>query len=101
MLPSYGVDLSPGSELGADATVEELTAVMLYALGRQPEAVRGSLVIQEVGIPALSGAYRAPHQWGTEDAQIEEDIQAKWFTAACRAAEESGAQGLYFWMPDS
>jgi hypothetical protein len=100
-LSSYGIDLYPLSDLDDDATVEELTAVMRYALGQVPEPVRRSLVIQEVGIPALSGAYRLPYHWGTEGGPIIEEIQAKWFTAACRAADESAVQGLYFWMLDS
>jgi hypothetical protein len=101
MLSSYGVDLYPVSDLDDDATVEELTAVMMFALGQQPESIRRSVVIHEVGIPALSGVYRLPYHWGTEGGPILEDVQAKWFTAACRAAEESGVQGLYFWMLDS
>jgi hypothetical protein len=101
MLSSYGVDLYPQSDLGDDATVEELTAVMLFALGQLPDPVRRSLVIHEVGIPALSGVYRLPYHWGTEGGPILEDVQEKWFTAACRAAEEAEVQGLYFWMLDS
>jgi hypothetical protein len=100
-LSSYGIDLYPLSDLDDDATVEELSAVMLYALGQVPEPVRRSLVIQEVGIPALSGVYRLPYHWGTEGGPIIEEIQSKWFTAACRAADESEVQGLYFWMLDS
>jgi hypothetical protein len=101
MLSSYGIDLYPVSDLGDHATVEELAAVMLFALGQQPESVRRSLVIHEVGIPALSGVYRLPYHWGTEGGPILEEVQAKWFTAACRAAEEAGVDGLYFWMLDS
>ena len=100
-LASYGIDLYPSSDLGDDATVEQLTAGMLYALGQPPESVRRSLVIQEVGIPALSGVYQRPYHWGTDGGPIIEEIQAKWFTAACLAAEQSGVQGLYFWMLDS
>ncbi len=101
MLTSYGIDLYPVSDLGDDATVEQLFAVMLYTLAQQPEPVRRSLVIHEVGIPALSGVYQLPYHWGTEGDPINEEVQAKWFTAACRAANESGVQGLYFWMLDS
>lgn len=100
-LSSYGIDLYPPSDLGDDATVEELAAVMLFALRQQPEAVRRSLVIHEVGIPALSGVYRLPYHWGTEGGPIREEVQAKWFSAACRAAQEAGVRGLYFWMLDS
>jgi hypothetical protein len=42
-----------------------------------------------------------PYHWGTEGGPIIEEIQSKWFTAACRAADESEVQGLYFWMLDS
>ncbi len=100
-LSSFGVDMYPPSDLGDNATVEQLTAVMVNAISAQPAPVQHALVLHEVGIPALSGVYQTPWHWGVDGGPIEQDVQAKWFAAACRAVAQSGAKGLYFWMLDS
>ena len=100
-LSSFGVDMYPPSDLGDNATVEQLTVVMVDAISAQPTPVQQALVLHEVGIPALSGVYQTPWHWGVDGGPIEQDVQAKWFAAACRAVAQSGAQGLYFWMLDS
>ena len=97
----FGLDLYFPVDLGDDATVDQLAEVLRSAIEGQPTAVRRRLVVQEVGIPALSGMYRAPWDWGASGRTIKEEIQGNWFAAACRAVRRTGTQGIYYWMLDS
>jgi hypothetical protein len=55
-----------------------------------------------VGIAAVDGAYREPWVWGSPKTEgMNPAIQVNWFTAACRAVEQTGLKGIYFWMVDS
>jgi hypothetical protein len=51
----------------------------------------------EVGIAAVNGAYKTPyqHQWRTRS--LDQSVQARWFTASCRAAAKTHLGGIYFW----
>ena len=52
----------------------------------------------EIGIDAVSGAYKRPykHQW-TFATKLDTSVQADWFTAACHAAAGEHLGGIYFW----
>lgn len=54
-------------------------------------------VLSEVGIAAVPGAFVKPwaHHWPTS--RIDPSVQARWFTAACRAARAEHLGGIYFW----
>lgn len=54
-------------------------------------------VESEVGIAAVRGAYARPWAVRWPGKAIDPAIQARWFTAACRAAQASGMGGIYFW----
>ena len=54
-------------------------------------------VLTEVGIDAVAGAYGTPYKHHWPGARIDPVIQARWFTAACRAAIASKLGGIYFW----
>jgi hypothetical protein len=97
----YGLDLYFALKLGDDATVPELAAGLRGAMEHEPAAVRQRLVVQEVGIPALSGMYQTPWDWGARGHTIKEETQGNWFAAACQAVHDVGAKGIYFWMLDS
>lgn len=97
----FGLDLYFPIKLGDDATVAQLTAGLRRAIASQPAAVRERLVVQEVGIPALSGMYEFPWDWGSRGHAIKEEIQGNWFAAACQAVHQAGAGGIYYWMLDS
>ena len=51
----------------------------------------------EVGIAAVRGAYARPWMVQWPGMTIDPAIQARWFTAACRAAQASDLGGIYFW----
>ena len=52
----------------------------------------------EIGIDAVTGAYKQPyqHEW-PEATSLDTSVQAHWFTAACRAAVKEHLGGIYFW----
>lgn len=54
-------------------------------------------VATEVGIAAVNGAWAKPwvHRWPA--VRLSPTVQARWFTAACKAAMATGLGGIYFW----
>ncbi len=54
-------------------------------------------VEMEVGIAAIQGAFAAPYKHEWQGKPIDENVQARWFTAACRGAERAHLGGIYFW----
>lgn len=99
---SLGLDLYFAVNLGPDATVDQLTKALSQHILQKPEELREVMVAQEVGIAAVNGAYQKPWLWGTPTTKgMNPAIQVNWFTAACRAVEKTGLQGIYFWMIDS
>jgi hypothetical protein len=54
-------------------------------------------VLSEVGIAAVRGAYHKPWFDKWPRPRINPTIQARWFTAACRAAASTHMGGIYFW----
>ena len=51
----------------------------------------------EVGIAAVPGAYRLPYHYRWHVTRLDPSVQARWFTAACRAAAATHLGGIYFW----
>ena len=99
---SAGLDLYFAVDVGPDATVDELTEGLSSQIRAKPKKLRSRMVAQEVGIAAEDGAYRHPWNWGSPDtSKLNPQIQVNWFTAACRAVQETGLRGIYFWMLDS
>ena len=60
-------------------------------------ALPSGTVETEVGIGAVKGAYRRPYQYHWQAGQLDQSVQARWFTAACRAAVRTHLGGIYFW----
>ena len=54
-------------------------------------------VLTEVSIAAIDGAWRRPWVHRSYGRKIDPSVQARWFTAACRAAMTTGLHGIYFW----
>ena len=54
-------------------------------------------VLTEVDIAAAPGAFAAPYQYSWPGQPLTSSVQARWFTAACRAAVASHLGGIYFW----
>jgi hypothetical protein len=99
---SLGIDLYYVVDAADDASPEEISAGLVAAMNRLPESMRERMVAQEVGIPGQAGMYRNPWYWGSDDPErYVPEIQSTWFAGACQAVQESGLQGVYFWMLDS
>ena len=96
-----GVDTYFPVDLPDNASVSQLVAAWNTWLNTVPTSVDlTKTTITEVGIPAQSGAYHEPSDWGSYGAAIMPEIQQNWFTAACIAMKEHNMQGIYFWRLD-
>ncbi len=94
----FGVSAYPPVNLPATASVARLTDAWLAFLRQAPESVLYRTAIDEMGIPAAAGAYRAPYQWdGLGDPKPDLAVQANWYRAACQAAVLVHVRALYFW----
>jgi hypothetical protein len=60
-------------------------------------ALPAGTVETEVGIAAVSGAYRAPYRHSWPVSVLDPAMQATWFSDACRAALATHLGGIYFW----
>jgi hypothetical protein len=60
-------------------------------------SLRPGSIETEVGIDAVTGAFAKPaqHHWNVR--VLNQAVQARWFTAACRAAKTAHLGGIYFW----
>ena len=100
-VPDAGVDAWPQLGLGDTASVRELTAAWVRWLHNQPGSVLRRTVLQEVGLAAVSGAYREPALLAPRGATLDVAIQDKWFAAACAATKQTGMAGIYFYDVNS
>lgn len=60
-------------------------------------ALPSGTVLTEVGIDAVRGASAAPATWHWNVTKLDPSVQARWFTAACKAAVKTRLGGIYFW----
>jgi hypothetical protein len=65
------------------------------------QSTPADLTLEEVGIPAVSGAYDQPNWFhyptGTK---VDRTVQADWFAGACNALVALHLPGIYFWSID-
>ena len=97
----FAADMWPGFKtMGDGATVAQLTRAwkqFLAAYARQ-RSLR-SLVLSEIGIAAVPGAYQHSGTWfgiGTPT-HAGRLMQKRWYTALCAAAKSYPLRGLYWW----
>jgi hypothetical protein len=96
---NLGVDAYPQfPQLSDAASVAELTAAWTQWVSSS-STPSAAISLQEVGIPAQSGAYAKPFSWGKGKAN-NQTVQASWFTAACNAAKQTKLAGIYYWSID-
>lgn len=94
-----GVTFYPDLTLGPTASLSQVTAAWEADLTRLPTSTLENLEIDEVGIPAVYGAYRDPWNWSLTG-RLDGSLQATWYTAACDAAHAEHLRGIWFWtMP--
>ena len=94
--------LTPGrsSASGTAPRCGSLTAAWVSWLHSHAESVLRRTVLQEVGIAAVSGAYREACR-APSGATLDVAIQDKWFAAACAAAKQTRMAGIYFYDVNS
>lgn len=91
-----GLDAYPNLSLPGSASQRLVTAGWEKYLGTAPAALLQRTALDEVGIPALAGAYRRPAYWnarGPADLQV----QYRWFTAACATVARHHMRAIYFY----
>jgi hypothetical protein len=98
-VPDIGVDAYPRFDLPDGATIGQLAGAWEDWLSSgHPLGERKAIVLSEVGIAAVSGAYADPAAWlGTVSAPIVPDVQRNWFQAACLAVAREHVGGIYWW----
>jgi hypothetical protein len=93
----YGVTAYPSFDLPVTATVSQLTADWTRFLDVVPGKVLRQTAIDEIGIPAEEGAYADPWAWNNQHGVQDNEVQARWFEAACDAAATAHLRGIFFW----
>jgi hypothetical protein len=93
----YGATAYPAVHLPDSATVAQLTAAWTSFLDREPASVLRRTAIDEIGIPAEAGAYAHPWAWNDQHGRQDDQVQARWFEAACAAARAAHMRAIYFW----
>jgi len=77
-------------------SVAQLVSRWMKQFSAVPAWLRTETTIDELGIPAGCGAWRAPWNWN-RDYPPDQTAQARWFTSACIAVARLGLRGVYFW----
>ncbi|MFE7636526.1 hypothetical protein ACFU7Z_21065 [Kitasatospora sp. NPDC057518] len=98
-LPTDGTGVDayfPAKSAGDDAPVADLVASWHSWLDKRGAGPQPATKLTEVGIPAQKGAYKTPGDFYTKR-ELNEAVQAAWFTAVCQVAQERKLGGVYFW----
>jgi len=101
LLPAkyLGMDMYWHLDLPAAATTAQVTAAWDGLFGKVPASVLHRTAIDETGIQAREGAYADPGDL-TALGSPDEQVQANWFTAACRMVAKYHMRGVFFWKVD-
>jgi hypothetical protein len=86
----------PGVRESVDA-YEPITGSLSAGWTAFDRRLPAGTVETEVGIAAVQGAFAVPYHYKWHVAQLDQSVQARWFTAACRAAAAAHLGGIYFW----
>jgi hypothetical protein len=65
------------------------------------QSTPADLTLEEVGIPAVSGAYKEPNYFHyAPGVRVDRVVQADWFAGACNALLTLHLPGIYYWSID-
>lgn len=92
-----GMDAYPHAALPPTATVKQLDAAWAQRFHQVSSAELARTAIDEIGIQASLNAYRKPEAWTVNQGPLDEQVQARWFTAACHFVAQHHMRGIYFW----
>ena len=85
--------------LSASASKSKVLAAWDAYFATMPKSVLERTTIQEIGIQARAGAYKDPANLQA-NGQMDQKVQANWFTAACQAVRKYDMRGVFFWKVD-
>ena len=94
-----GMDMYWHMNLQTSATSSEVTAAWEALFKKVPSSVLRRTAIDETGIQARAGAYPQPQALDKGGAKSEQ-VQAKWFTAACATVRRYHMRGVFFFKVD-
>jgi hypothetical protein len=95
-----GLDAYPQLHLSDAATVAQIAAAWKKWLLKRPQGLERT-TIQEIGIAAVTGAYKLPASWPGDGQTVTPQVQIRWFAGACAAAKSLHLAGIYFWTLDA
>ena len=97
-VPTHNVDAYPQLGLSDNASVASLTQGWEAWLGAHPLSQRRELVLSEIGLDAVPGAYQNPWAWFRRTtAPIDTRVQAAWYQAVCDAVSAEQIGGGIYW----
>ena len=97
-VPTHNVDAYPQLGLSDNASVASLTQGWEAWLGAHPLSQRRELVLSEIGLDAVAGAYQNPWAWFRRTtAPIDTRVQAAWYQAVCDAVSAEQIGGGIYW----
>jgi hypothetical protein len=95
---AIGFDAYPRFRLPNRATVAQVATDWEHWMKVRPLAARRTYVFVEVGITAVTGAYKDPGDWtDTVHDPLNPAIQATWYRGACQAVSTERLGGIYWW----
>lgn len=90
-----GMDMYWHFRIRPDSNSAEVTAAWERLFGTAPPSLLQRTAIDETGIAAREGAYMDPQNLGRPGPQREQ-VQANWFTAACKTVHRYHMRGVFF-----
>jgi len=94
-----GMDMYSKLHLPPTASSAEVTDAWENAFAKTPASVLQRTAIDETGIEARAGAYTNPPSLRIQG-QLDEEVQANWYTAACATVHRYHMRGVFFWKVD-
>jgi hypothetical protein len=97
---NYNPGMRDGAYGGASQAVDAyppLGPPFLHGWERFDAGQPPGAVLSEVGVDAVTGAWRKPYKHAWPHPVIDPGLQARWFAAACQAAASKHMGGIYFW----
>jgi len=94
-----GVNLYHRLHLPPDATAADVADDFDSLFSKEPVALLRRTAIDETGIQARAGAYLDPSNLEAPG-QLDEQVQANWYTAVCSVVHRFHLRGVFFWKVD-
>ena len=92
-----GVDWYAHLLIPANSSQARVTAAFEASLKMVPRKLLAHTSLDEEGIRATAGAYQHPEKWDI-NGPSDPEVQARYFTAACRTVLHYHMRGLYFYQ---